>query len=500
MSKIFRLVCFLLAATFFASVFLITKPALADQNDFTITQTPNPFSMNNQDINITVSRKDGSDYFKENKYSFAAWKGALNRDDSCTSSNFYGASRFSTSLKWDTKQATATWSINPPCKFEGDQWHFRLWRGDGWDAMKNTDNIIKEYDFAIAESGGQLVTINPKGDGNVYIGEQPIVIISNANPNSDYTFWWKDEWKDIAAYYSRDKNQDNPLEVKVPFGNFDYNKPSRRLCMEYGNFRIPPGGNNSCNTSGKYADFNFKNQNRPAPTAPVKCTILPILPAVTLPLNSKADIKIENVASGTVVLAYVIDDKGNSWTPARNTTDNTNSVTLTILNNAPTGSYSVVAFTETDPGTNICSSLPKPAFTVSSNPAPPVPSIAPCTDPAKCASGGGKTVPGCGIPDVNGVPDPRGPGIPTAIGCIHTNPPELVKDFMTFVVGISGGLAFLMMLLGAFQMLTSSGNPETLHAGRERLTSAIIGLLIVIFAILLLQIIGVDILKIPGFG
>ena len=116
-----------------------------------------------------------------------------------------------------------------------------------------------------------------------------------------------------------------------------------------------------------------------------------------------------------------------------------------------------------------------------------------------CASGGGLQIPGCGIPDKNRVPDPRGPGIPTAIGCIHTSPVEFTKDLMTFIIGISGGLAFLMMLLGAFQMLTSAGNPETLQAGRERLTSAVIGLLIVIFATLLLQIIGLDILKIPGF-
>ena len=96
--------------------------------------------------------------------------------------------------------------------------------------------------------------------------------------------------------------------------------------------------------------------------------------------------------------------------------------------------------------------------------------------------------------------DKDNPGIATAIGCIHTNPAEFVKDLLKFVIGISGGIAFLMMLLGAFQMLTSAGNPDTLRAGRERLTSAVIGLLFVIFAVLLLQIIGFDILKIPGFG
>lgn len=107
-----------------------------------------------------------------------------------------------------------------------------------------------------------------------------------------------------------------------------------------------------------------------------------------------------------------------------------------------------------------------------------------------CAEGGGNT--SC-------TTDQSNPAVNTAIGCIHTNPAEFAKDSLRFIIGIAGGLAFLMMLLGAFQMLTSAGNPETLNAGKERLTSAIIGLLFVIFAVLLLQIIGAGILNIPGF-
>lgn len=112
----------------------------------------------------------------------------------------------------------------------------------------------------------------------------------------------------------------------------------------------------------------------------------------------------------------------------------------------------------------------------------------PCTGEG-CTKAGGDP---CG--------DANNPAFKTAIGCVHTSPAEFARDFLTFVIGIGGGLAFLMMLLGAFQMLTSAGNPETLNAGRERLTSAVIGLLFVIFAVLLLQIIGVDILKLPDFG
>lgn len=91
-------------------------------------------------------------------------------------------------------------------------------------------------------------------------------------------------------------------------------------------------------------------------------------------------------------------------------------------------------------------------------------------------------------------------GISTAIGCIHTKPQEFVADFMKFAIGISGGLAFLLMLGGAFQMITSGGNPDSLKSGQDRLTNAVIGLMLIIFATLLLQIIGVDILKIPGLG
>ena len=105
-------------------------------------------------------------------------------------------------------------------------------------------------------------------------------------------------------------------------------------------------------------------------------------------------------------------------------------------------------------------------------------------------TGGGKT---CGS-------DPANQGIDTAIGCIHTSPVGFMKDFLRFVIGISGGLAFLMMLLGSFEMITSAGNPDSLKNGKDRFTSAIIGLLFIIFSVLLLQIIGVGVLNIPGFS
>ncbi len=48
--------------------------------------------------------------------------------------------------------------------------------------------------------------------------------------------------------------------------------------------------------------------------------------------------------------------------------------------------------------------------------------------------------------------------------------------------------------------MASSGNPEKVQAAREQLTSAVVGLLFIIFSITILQVIGVDILHIPGLN
>lgn len=90
-------------------------------------------------------------------------------------------------------------------------------------------------------------------------------------------------------------------------------------------------------------------------------------------------------------------------------------------------------------------------------------------------------------------------GVATTIGCVPTAPDELIMAILLFLLSIGGGITFLLMLLGAFQMITSAGNPEVLKNGQERFYDAIIGFLFITFSILLLRIIGADILNIPGF-
>jgi hypothetical protein len=87
----------------------------------------------------------------------------------------------------------------------------------------------------------------------------------------------------------------------------------------------------------------------------------------------------------------------------------------------------------------------------------------------------------------------------TAIGCIATDPNNLLGTILRFGLGLAGGIAFLLILFGGLQIMTSAGNPEQLNAGRELITSAIIGLILILFSIFLLQFIGVNIIGIPEF-
>ncbi len=75
---------------------------------------------------------------------------------------------------------------------------------------------------------------------------------------------------------------------------------------------------------------------------------------------------------------------------------------------------------------------------------------------------------------------------------------NLAAFFLRWGIGIGGGIAFLLIVYAGFMILSSSGNPDRLKAGQELLTSAIEGLILLIFSIFVLKVIGVDILKLPG--
>lgn len=92
-------------------------------------------------------------------------------------------------------------------------------------------------------------------------------------------------------------------------------------------------------------------------------------------------------------------------------------------------------------------------------------------------------------------------GFKTAIGCIPTeNPQEFITFFLRWAMAIAGGIALALIGYAGFMIITSMGNPQRLQAGKELLTSALSGLMLLLFGTFALRFIGIEILKIPGFG
>lgn len=95
----------------------------------------------------------------------------------------------------------------------------------------------------------------------------------------------------------------------------------------------------------------------------------------------------------------------------------------------------------------------------------------------------------------------KGGHIWTGLGCVPTDFSSFIKEtIFGTLVGIAGGISLLCIMYAAFQMQTSGGNAEKIKKAQQLLTNCITGLMIVIFSVLILKIIGVDILRIPGFS
>lgn len=88
-------------------------------------------------------------------------------------------------------------------------------------------------------------------------------------------------------------------------------------------------------------------------------------------------------------------------------------------------------------------------------------------------------------------------GIDTAIGCIpFQDINELTKFFLRWALGIGGGIAILLIIYASFIIITSTGDPRRMQGGKELLTSAIAGVMLIIFSVFILRILGVNILGI----
>lgn len=93
----------------------------------------------------------------------------------------------------------------------------------------------------------------------------------------------------------------------------------------------------------------------------------------------------------------------------------------------------------------------------------------------------------------------NGGKIYTAFGCMGGSAEEFTASILKFAVGIAGGVSFLMLIVGAFLFITSAGDPKALENAKGTISSALTGLIFIIFSVVLLNTIGFQILNLPGF-
>jgi hypothetical protein len=79
---------------------------------------------------------------------------------------------------------------------------------------------------------------------------------------------------------------------------------------------------------------------------------------------------------------------------------------------------------------------------------------------------------------------------------------SLIAWFYYAIISISGFIAFLMIIFGGVQYLASAGNPTAISEAKDRIKSALLGLLIIFASFMIIQTINptLTILKLPSCG
>lgn len=87
----------------------------------------------------------------------------------------------------------------------------------------------------------------------------------------------------------------------------------------------------------------------------------------------------------------------------------------------------------------------------------------------------------------------------TVVGCLDTQTGGFVNQIYQLIIAFGSGFAFLAIVYGGFKVLTAGGDPIQIQAGKHIIYGAITGILLIVFSVFLLRIVGVDIIKLPGF-
>ena len=90
--------------------------------------------------------------------------------------------------------------------------------------------------------------------------------------------------------------------------------------------------------------------------------------------------------------------------------------------------------------------------------------------------------------------------ISTDFGCFPNDPIGFTQRFYGIGLSFVAIVALVALILGGYAILTSKGDPHRVNVGKSYIFYAISGLLLAIFGFVFIQVVLVDILKVPGFS
>lgn len=88
----------------------------------------------------------------------------------------------------------------------------------------------------------------------------------------------------------------------------------------------------------------------------------------------------------------------------------------------------------------------------------------------------------------------------TDFGCMPNDPIGFVQEFYPIGLSFVGAIALICLILGGYMILISKGDPHRVNIGKSYIYYSIAGLLLAIFGYVFIQVVIVDILKVPGFS
>ncbi len=90
-----------------------------------------------------------------------------------------------------------------------------------------------------------------------------------------------------------------------------------------------------------------------------------------------------------------------------------------------------------------------------------------------------------------GLPGPSGKPIYLSGPLVGINSlADVISHVLAFVFPLAGVLLFLFLVWGGFDFMLSGGEPEKIQAGRAKITSALIGFLLLVFSLFIVRLIA----------